>query len=70
MPSHRDSRISDAVSRASAERSEQDRKDKREAVRRGLKQLDAGKGIPLEDIEAWVESWDTPDELPPPGPRS
>ena len=23
-------------------------------------------GIPLEDVEAWVDSWDTPDELPMP----
>ena len=26
-------------------------------------------GIPLEDVERWVESWDTENELPPPEPR-
>ncbi len=26
-------------------------------------------GIPLEDVERWVASWDTDDELPPPEPR-
>ncbi len=26
-------------------------------------------GIPLEDVERWVESWDTDHELPPPEPR-
>jgi hypothetical protein len=26
-------------------------------------------GIPLEDVERWVESWDTDNELPPPEPR-
>lgn len=26
-------------------------------------------GIPLEDVERWVKSWDTDAELPPPEPR-
>ncbi len=26
-------------------------------------------GIPLEDVERWVDSWDTENELPPPEPR-
>jgi len=26
-------------------------------------------GIPLEDVQRWVESWDTENELPPPEPR-
>ena len=26
-------------------------------------------GIPLEDVEHWVASWDTDNELPPPEPR-
>jgi len=37
---------------------------KRAAVRVGLKQLDAGERIPLADIKAWVDSWDTSDERP------
>lgn len=28
-----------------------------------------GEGIPLEDVEAWVKSWGTAAELPPPKPR-
>jgi hypothetical protein len=27
-------------------------------------------GIPLEDVERWVKSWNTDAELPPPEPRS
>ena len=34
------------------------------AIEEGLAELDAGKRIPLEDIKAWVASWNTPDELP------
>ena len=26
-------------------------------------------GIPVEEVIAWVDSWDTPNELPPPEPR-
>ncbi len=25
--------------------------------------------VPLDEVKAWVESWDTPNELPPPTPR-
>lgn len=28
-----------------------------------------GLAVPLDDVKAWVESWDTPNELPPPTPR-
>lgn len=38
-------------------------------VDEAIAQLDAGLGIPGEEIEAWVESWDTDNELPPPQPR-
>jgi predicted transcriptional regulator len=36
------------------------------ALLRGEAQLDAGRGIPLADVVRWLESWGTPDELPPP----
>ncbi len=26
-------------------------------------------GIPIEEVETWVDSWDTANELPPPEPR-
>jgi len=26
-------------------------------------------GVPLDEFIAWIESWDTPDELPEPKPR-
>lgn len=29
----------------------------------------AGRVIPFEEVQAWVESWDTPAELPPPHNR-
>lgn len=32
-------------------------------------ETDAGVGIPIEDIERWVESWDTDTELPMPKAR-
>jgi hypothetical protein len=28
-----------------------------------------GEAVPGEDVEAWVESWGTANELPPPKPR-
>ena len=43
--------------------------EKRAAVQEGLRDLDEGLGVPLDEVEAWVESWDTPDELPMPQPR-
>ncbi len=30
---------------------------------------EAGRVVSLEDVEAWVESWDTADELSPPSSR-
>jgi predicted transcriptional regulator len=29
-------------------------------------ELDAGKGIPWDDVKRWLESWGKADELPPP----
>jgi predicted transcriptional regulator len=37
-----------------------------QALRHGEAQLDAGQGIPLADVVRWLDSWGTPDELPPP----
>lgn len=34
-----------------------------------LAELDSGLGIPLADIKAWVGSWGTDEELPPPEAR-
>jgi prevent-host-death family protein len=38
----------------------------REAVNRGLADLDAGRVVPGEEVERWLASWGTADELPPP----
>ena len=38
-------------------------------IREAMAQVRAGETIPAEDVEAWVESWDTPNELPKPVPR-
>ena len=40
-----------------------------EEVRRIADETLRDGGIPLEDVERWVESWDTDNELPPPEPR-
>jgi hypothetical protein len=37
--------------------------------REAAAETDAGLGIPIEDIERWVESWDTAAELPMPESR-
>jgi predicted transcriptional regulator len=29
----------------------------------------SGEGVPLDDVKAWVASWDSADEHPPPSPR-
>jgi len=34
-----------------------------------LSDVDKGKTVPAGDVEAWIESWDTPSELPTPKPR-
>lgn len=44
--------------------------EKRAAIREGLRDLEEGVGVPLDEVEAWVESWDTPGELPMPQPRA
>jgi hypothetical protein len=49
--------------------SKEELEERREAIRIARAQLDAGLEIPFEDIEAWVASWDTDNELPPPQPR-
>lgn len=42
--------------------------EKRAAIQEGLREIDEGLGVPLDEVEAWIESWDTPDELPMPQP--
>lgn len=43
--------------------------DLAEDVRR-LEQFERDRlAVPLDEVKAWVESWDTPDELPAPTPR-
>jgi predicted transcriptional regulator len=37
-----------------------------EKVRAGLRDLEAGRSVPDEEVKAWVESWDTPHERPQP----
>lgn len=37
--------------------------------REAAAEADAGIGIPIAEISRWVESWDTPDELPVPKAR-
>lgn len=39
------------------------------ALREAEEDISSGRVIPLEEVKAWVESWDTPTELPPPHQR-
>ena len=32
----------------------------------GIKQLDAGKGVPHAEVAAWLDTWGPPDEKPAP----
>ncbi len=49
---------------------EQDRHAERKAgIRTAMIQVKNGQTVPAEDVEAWIESWDTPEELPIPEPR-
>ena len=38
----------------------------RDAVRRGIADVEAGRTVPFEKVKAWLLSWGKPDELPPP----
>lgn len=38
--------------------------EKRAAIAVARAEIAAGRRIPLEEVEAWIESWDTPDERP------
>ena len=37
------------------------------AIEEGIREADAGKGVPHEEVVDWVRSWGTPDEKPMPG---
>jgi len=37
------------------------------AVREGVQAADEGRTVPQNSVKAWLESWGTDEELPPPG---
>jgi predicted transcriptional regulator len=39
-------------------------------IKEGIEQLDRGEFIPHEEVDAWLESWGTSNELPPPRTRT
>lgn len=41
----------------------------RREVQKGIDDVRAGRVVPFEEVQAWIESWDTPHELPMPKPR-
>ena len=45
-----------------------DRAEKREAIREAIAEADKGDFISQEAMDAWVSSWGTETELPPPEP--
>ncbi len=44
-------------------------KRRKAGIRAAMAQVKNGQTVPAEDVEAWVNSWDAPNELPPPEPR-
>jgi predicted transcriptional regulator len=40
-----------------------------EAIEEGLRDVEEGRTIPLEDVVEWMESWGKPNELPRPSTR-
>jgi len=40
-----------------------------EAVEEGLRDIQNGDTVPLEDVVEWMQSWGKPEELPPPSLR-
>ncbi len=59
--------VSDAL--ALLDSLETDGPDLEEDVRRLQAFERTGQGVPLSDVKAWVRSWGTANELPPPNPR-
>ena len=43
--------------------------ERRKAIDEAMKSYKEGWYIPEEEVDAWIDSWDTPDELPKPKPR-
>ncbi|MBX3566860.1 MAG: CopG family ribbon-helix-helix protein [Rhizobiaceae bacterium] len=39
------------------------------AIEEGLRDIERGDVVPLEDVVEWMQSWGKPDELPAPGVR-
>ena len=54
---------------SSAVTSDSSRTEKLRAIREARESIEKDGTIPFEEIEAWVNSWGTPNELPPPQPR-
>lgn len=48
---------------------EEQRRKRSAAIAEARREIDREGGIPIEDIEAWVNSWGTKNELPMPEPR-
>ncbi len=61
--------MDDIVRRDAPDPSDQPPMTPAEADRRSHAQAEAGLGIPLDEVERWVESWDTPAERPMPVAR-
>lgn len=43
--------------------------EEKAGLREAEEDIRAGRIISFDDVKAWVESWDTPNELPPPHDR-
>jgi len=65
----KDSGIMPRTTFSSADGSSEDEiRAKREAVRAGIADADAGRLIPFGEIKAWIRSWGSKNELPRPKP--
>ena len=48
------------------ELTEEEERELDEAIERGLADIEAGRFVPHEEVEKWLRSWGTDNELPPP----
>jgi predicted transcriptional regulator len=59
----------DRMGRLTAQVGQDSRADRPAGIRAAVAQIKSGQTVPAEEVDAWIESWDTPAELQIPEPR-